>query len=310
MNAQSQWDNILEVHNLRKTYGTLEALKGVSFSISPGDVFGYLGPNGSGKTTTLRIITGLVHQNSGEVAMFGKQVRQDSVLSTLPVSIGYLPGELRLYGNMTAQLVLDYFARYRPQRPPILREQLISALQVDAVSLKKKIKYLSHGTRQKIGLIIAMQHDPDLLLLDEPTLGLDPLVQKSFGEVILDLAKRGKAILFSSHILSEVETLCNRVAILRDGKIVTEESIEALRANVVRRLQIRFRNGLPFDISRVPGVTRSEIEGNLATVWVRGDINPIIRTLARLELEHVVFPEAELEDIFFSYYSTEEEENA
>lgn len=296
---------ILEVQNLHKTYGTLEALKGVSFAIFPGDVFGYLGPNGSGKTTTLRIILGLVHQDSGDVSMLGRVVRRDSVLSALPQlrnSIGYLPGELHLYGNMTTQAVLDYFARYRPQRPPILREQLLNALQVDAATLRKKTKYLSHGTRQKIGLIIAMQHDPELLLLDEPTLGLDPIVQKSFGQLILDFASRGRAILFSSHILSEVETLCNRVAILREGQIVAEESVESLRAKVVRRLQVRFRDSLPFDIATIPGVTRSAIEKNQATLWVTGDINPIIRKLAQMELEHIVFPEAELEDIFFSYY--------
>jgi ABC-2 type transport system ATP-binding protein len=305
--VQTSEGTILEVNNLRKTYGRIEALKGVSFSVARGDVFGYLGPNGAGKTTTLRIILGLVRQNAGDVVLFGTRVRDNAHRSTLRDSIGYLPGELRLYGNQSAQDVLDFFARFRPRRPPVLREQLLNALQVDSQSLKKKIKHLSHGTRQKIGLTVAMQHDPDFLLLDEPTLGLDPLVQKSFAELIRACAGRGKAILFSSHILSEVEALCNRVAILREGEIVAEERVENLKRNVVRKLAVRVRNNVSVDLSSIPGVARVASAGNQIALWVRGDVNPIIRALAGMDIEHIVFPEAELEDIFFAYYTSKAE---
>lgn len=301
---------ILEVHNLRKTYGRLEALKGVSFAIAPGDVFGYLGPNGAGKTTTLRIVLGLVHQNSGDVVLFGIRVRKRSLFSTLQQSIGYLPGELRLYNNLSAQDVLDFCARFRPHRPPVLRQQLLNALRVDSLSLKKKIKHLSHGTRQKIGLIVAMQHDPDLLVLDEPTLGLDPLVQKRFGEVIRDCAARGRAILFSSHVLPEVEALCSRVAILREGQIVAEESVESLKMKVTRKLRVRLRNNVTVDLSKLPGVARVTAAENESILWVQGDVNPVIRALAQMDVEHIVFPEAELEDAFFSYYTPNERQHA
>lgn len=290
---------LLEVHNLRKTYGKLEALKGVTFSLSSGDIFGYLGPNGSGKTTTLRIIMGLVHQDSGKV-VFSRTSHQAPHINRR--STGYLPGELHLYTNMPGLAVLDYFARYRPRRPPILREQLFDVLQIDIATLRKPIKHLSHGTRQKIGLIVAMQHDPDLLLLDEPTLGLDPLVQKQFGALILELASRGRAILFSSHILSEVEHLCNRVAILREGHIVALESIDNLKAKVVRKVRVRLRNNVSVDLSHVPGVVNVMTEREEMTLWVRGDMNPVIRALAQLDIEHIALPDAEVEDVFFTYY--------
>jgi ABC-2 type transport system ATP-binding protein len=292
--------SILQVSNLSKRYGKVQALRNAGFEVEGGEIFGYLGPNGAGKTTTLRIILGLVRPNSGEVSLFGnKTMRAD-----LHNALGFLPGELQLYGDMTSLGVLDYFAHYRPQRPPALREKLLEAFAVEPAVLSRKVKFLSHGTKQKIGLIIAMQHDPDLLLLDEPTTGLDPLVQQAFRDLVLDFAQRGKAVFFSSHVLSEVEAVCGRVAILRAGEIVTVESIENLRGKMVRRLQARFRGAAPEELSKTPGVARSQISGRDAELWVQGDLNPIIRRLAQADLEQLVFPEPELEDIFLSYYQS------
>lgn len=288
----------LQVHNLTKYYRKVRALHDVSFAVEAGEIFGYLGPNGAGKTTTIRIILGLVHSNGGEVRLFG----DSSMRAAGRVGIGYLPGELKLYGNMTSLAVLDYFARYRPQRPPVLREKLLKAFGVDQTNLSQKVKFLSHGTKQKIGLIIAMQHDPDLLLLDEPTLGLDPLVQQAFRDVVLDFVTRGHAVLFSSHVLSEVEAVCGRVAILRAGEIVTVESIQNLRQKMVRRLQVRFRGAVPDHLAKTPGVARIQTVGNESVLWVQGDVNSILRRLAQSDLEHFVFPEPQLEDIFLSYY--------
>jgi ABC-2 type transport system ATP-binding protein len=203
---------------------------------------------------------------------------------------------------MTAQSVLDYFAGFRPDHPPILREKLLQALDVSQTVLSQKVKFLSHGTKQKIGLIIAMQHDPELLLLDEPTSGLDPLVQQVFKDLVLDFAARGRAVVFSSHVLSEVEAVCGRVAILRAGEIVTVESIDVLRSKMVRRLQVRTRGFLPQDLGEMAGVARAQISENQAVLWVQGDINAILRRLALLDIEQLVFPEPELEDIFLSYY--------
>jgi beta-exotoxin I transport system ATP-binding protein len=288
----------LEVRDLRKRFGAVEALRGVSFAVAPGEVFGYLGPNGAGKTTTLRILLGLVRQSSGSARLFG-------IPSAVPASradIGFLPGDLRLYGDMTVEATLDFFARFRPARPPRLRATLIEQLNLDAATLARRVKFLSHGTRQKVGLVVAMQHDPALLLLDEPTNGLDPLVQQAFRAVIHGFAERGHSVLFSSHVLSEVEAICHRVAILRQGELVALETIERLRAKVLRKVKVRFAGEVPARLRETPGVTRSEIRGREVEMWVQGDVNPLLAALAWAPVEDVVFPEAELEDIFLAYY--------
>ncbi len=288
----------LDIRGLRKDFGGVSALRGVTFSVEPGEVFGYLGPNGAGKTTTLRIILGLVRPTAGSASLFG-------IDSTVPASradIGFLPGDLRLYGDMTAAATLDFFARFRPAKPPTLRTMLASALNLDAATLARRVKFLSHGTRQKLGLIVAMQHDPALVLLDEPTNGLDPLVQHAFRGLVADFAARGRSVLFSSHVLSEVEAVCKRVAILRQGEIVALETIEHLREKVVRKLTVRFHGEVPSGIGSVPGVARSEVRGGEAALWVQGDLNPVLRAIASANVEDVVFPEPQLEDIFMTYY--------
>ena len=290
--------NALEVSGLRKQFGAVNALRGVSFAVEPGEVFGYLGPNGAGKTTTLRILLGLVRQSAGSATLLG-------IPSSAPASradLGFLPGDLRLYGDMTAAATLDFFARFRPNRPPTLRPTLLDALNLDAATLGRRVKFLSHGTRQKLGLVIAMQHDPALLLLDEPTNGLDPLVQHAFRGLVAEFAARGRSVLFSSHVLSEVEAVCKRVAILRQGEIVALETIEHLREKVVRKLTVRFHGDMPRGLSEVAGVTRSEVHGRELALWVQGDLNPVVRALAAAHIEDVVFPEPQLEDIFLSYY--------
>jgi ABC-2 type transport system ATP-binding protein len=264
-------------------------------------VFGYLGPNGAGKTTTLRIILGLVRQSAGLVSLFGKSPHDHESRE----QVGFIPGDLKLYGDMTGRRLLDYFAAFHAGRP-LLRDQLLASLALDPATLDRRVKFLSHGTRQKLGLIIAMQHDPELLLLDEPSNGLDPLVQQGFRELVRDFARRGRSVVLSSHVLTEVEAVCGRVAILRAGQIVALETIERLRANVVRRLTVRFRGDTPEALATLPEVTRAEIDGSRAVLWVRGDLNPLIRQLASARVQELVFPEPELEDIFLSYYGREE----
>ncbi len=290
----------LAVDNLTKHYGAISALEDVSFRLEAGEIFGYLGPNGAGKTTTLRIILGLVRASHGSVHLLGT----GSMGPSIRERIGYLPGEVHLYGSMTGEAVLDYFAGFRPHRPPLLREQLLSAFDLRKSDLTRRIKFLSHGTKQKIGLLIAMQHDPELLLLDEPTNGLDPLVQNSFRDIILDFSRRGRSIFLSSHILSEIEEICGRIAMLRMGKLIAVESIQRLRGNMVRRLQVRFRGPIPGNLEGVPGVTRVVVSGRDVSLWIRGDVNPILRIIATAEVDHFVFPEPELEEIFLGYYQT------
>ena len=291
--------NPLEVRALKKNFGAVAALRGVSFDIEPGEVFGYLGPNGAGKTTTLRIILGLVRATSGEVALFA----QPPLAPASRSDIGFVPGDLRLYGNMTGRATLDFFARFRRDRPPVLRRKLMDALALDKGTLERRVKFLSHGTRQKLGLVVAMQHDPALLLLDEPSNGLDPLAQRAFRDLVRDFAARGRSVLFSTHVLSEAQDVCRRVAILRQGEIVALETIEKLSTNVVRRLTVRFKGDVPPALLESPAVTRSEVSGAQAELWVRGDLNPILQALAAAAVEDLVFPEPQLEDIFLSYYA-------
>ncbi len=293
--------NALEVRDLRKRFGAVEALRGVSFTVAPGEVFGYLGPNGAGKTTTLRIVLGLVRPGGGSANLMG-------VPSTDPASrtdAGFLPGDLHLYADMTGAATLDFFARLRPARAPVLRNQLMHEFGIDASTLARRVKFLSHGTRQKLGLIAAMQHDPALLLLDEPTNGLDPLVQQAFRAIVAGFAQRGRAVMLSSHVLSEVEAVCTRVAILRQGEVVALETIDNLRRKVVRRMTVRFAGGALPDLGGVAGVTRAEVHGREMALQLLGDVGPVLRALAPESVEDLVYPEAQLEDIFLAHYKPE-----
>jgi ABC-2 type transport system ATP-binding protein len=290
----------LVVDNLSKDYGQIHALHSVNLSIDEGEIFGYLGPNGAGKTTTLRIALGLVRPTGGGVELLGKK----SNVYSAREDVGYLPGELNLYGNLSAGALLNYFSGFRPSHPPILQKELIDVFNIDTNDLYRRVKLLSHGTKQKLGLIIALQHDPRLILLDEPTTGLDPLVQRSLREYLTERAKLGRTIFFSSHVLSEVEVLCQRVAILRSGELVSVESIDNLRRKMIRRLYIRFHGEIPTRISEQPSVVKSEIKGKDVSLFIYGDINPLIRLLSQHDIEHLVFPEPELEDIFLTYYQT------
>jgi ABC-2 type transport system ATP-binding protein len=288
----------LVVSGLHKRYGALQALRGVSFDLQAGEVLGYLGPNGAGKTTTLRIVLDLVRADAGTVRIFGEPASRAAIRAR----VGYLPGELRLYGDMRARAVLETFARFRPGHPPVLRDALLAAFGLGAGDLAQRLKFLSHGTRQKIGLIVAMQHDPDLLILDEPTNGLDPLVQRAFRAVLLERAAAGRAILLSSHVLSEVEAACHRVAVLRAGELLALEAVQALRQRVVRRVQVRVRGEAPAALANVPGVVRSESRAQDAVLWVQGDVNPVLRAMAALDVERFVFAEPQLEDVFLSFF--------
>jgi ABC-2 type transport system ATP-binding protein len=289
----------LEVSGLQKHFGTLQALGGVSFAVEAGEVLGYLGPNGAGKTTTLRIILDLVRADAGTVRLFGVPASRAETRAR----VGYLPGELRLYEDMRAGALLETFAGFRPGRPPVLRAALLDAFGLGAQELGQRVKFLSHGTRQKIGLTIAMQHDPDLLVLDEPTNGLDPLVQRAFRTVLQERAAAGRAILLSSHVLSEVEASCHRVAVLRAGELLALEAVPELRKRVVRRVQLQVRGEAPAALAGVAGVVRSEIRAQDAVLWVQGDVNPVLRAIAALDVERFVFAEPQLEDVFLSFFT-------
>ncbi len=290
----------LRLAHVSKRFGAVQALDDAGFEIEPGEVFGYLGPNGAGKTTTLRIILGLVHADAGDVTVLGHPARHTAARA----AVGFLPGDLALYPDLTGLEVLDYFAGYRRGRPPVLRRALVEAFDIAPHALAQRVKFLSHGTRQKLGLVVAMQHDPDLLLLDEPSTGLDPLVQQAFRAAVSDAAARGRAVLFSSHVLSEVEQICGRVAILRAGRIVAVDAVSQLRGRTLRRLRVRFRGPAPAGLAATPGVVAAEQDDDGWLLSVRGDLNPLLRALAGGDVANLVFPEPELEDVFLGYYRT------
>ncbi len=288
----------IEFVELRKRYGTVHALRGISFAVEPGEVFGFLGPNGAGKTTALRIALDLVRASHGHVILFGESARSPRSRERL----GYLPGDLRLWGDLSGAALLDTFARLRPSRPPVLRERLLVALGLGPAELARRAKQLSHGTRQKLGLVIAMQHDPDLLLLDEPSNGLDPLVQRALLDLLAERAGAGRAVLFSSHVLSEVEAVCGRVALLRDGALVSVASVDMLREGLVRHVHVRLRSGVAAAPRDLAGVTVVACAGRSLELRLAGDPGPLLRWLATQDVEDVRMPEPRLEDAFLAHY--------
>jgi ABC-2 type transport system ATP-binding protein len=294
---------IIAVEQLTKFYGKIVGVRDLSFSVEPGEVFGFLGPNGAGKTTTIRLLMNLLRPDRGTISLFGNALQDNPV--KLREKIGYLPGDFSPYGEMTGELFLRYLAQYRA-RPPVLRQRLLQMLNIDSPALAQKIKHLSHGNRQKFGIVAALEHEPDLAVLDEPSLGLDPLMQEAFYHILRELQQKGKTVFLSSHILPEVEKNCHRVAIIREGRLVALEAIENLKKKRHRRLIIE----LPLDLAEsppeLPGTRLWQKDGNQCIYLVRSDIRPVLKKLAGLPLTDVIFPEPDLEDIFLAYYQEEE----
>lgn len=294
--------SVINVSGLTKYYGKTLGIEDVTFSVEPGEIFGFLGPNGAGKTTTIRLLIGLLHPNSGRIELFGMPLRRNEV--ELRRWIGYLPGDFSAYSEMTVARFLNYIAKFR-SRPPELRQSLLHKLNINDASLSQKIKHLSHGTRQKIGIVFAMEHNPELVILDEPTSGLDPLVQEAFYEILWKFQHSGKTIFLSSHILPEIEKVCHRVAIIRKGKIVALEAIQKLKKKRPRRLIVIFNNQIEHKPPAIPATRILEWSGNRCVYLVEGHIPQLLRALVSLPIEDITFPEPDLEDIFLAYYTEE-----
>lgn len=290
---------IISVQQLTKYYGKVRGVEALSFDVFPGEVFGFLGPNGAGKTTTIRLLMNLLNPDAGTITLFSTPVTRRAFV--LREQIGYLPGDFSPYSNMTGEEFLTYISTYR-QHPPKLRKQLQETLQINSDLLSRKIKHLSHGNRQKLGIIMALEHDPDLAILDEPTGGLDPLMQNAFYEILKDFQERGKTIFLSSHILPEVEKTCSRVAIIREGRIVAVETIDLLKQKRPRRLVVEIKQGAGAPPPLIPGARFIKQEGNSLHYLVEGELHAILYQLARMPVLDVIFPEPDLEDIFLAYY--------
>jgi ABC-2 type transport system ATP-binding protein len=290
----------IKVSGLTKYYGKTLGIEDVSFSVEQGEIFGFLGPNGAGKTTTIRLLIDLLCPNSGTIHLFGTELTRNRV--DLKERIGYLPGEFFPYGEMRSINFLNYISKYRSQ-PAHLRQSLIEKLVLSPHDLTSRIKHLSHGTRQKLGIVFALEHDPDLAILDEPTSGLDPLIQEAVYEILWDFQNRGKTIFLSSHILPEVEKVCHRVAIIRKGKIVALEEIEKLKRKRPRRLIITFKKDVDENPLNLPESRLLECHDRRCIYLVEGQISKLLPALTKLPIEDIVFPEHDLEDIFLDYYA-------
>lgn len=287
---------------LTKHYGPVVGVEGVNLSVEPGEVFGFLGPNGAGKTTTIRLIMHLLEPDSGDLEIFGRPRSRQT--AELRERIGYLPGEFRPYVEMRAGQFLDYMARFR-SRPPRQRALLSEKLHLTSQDLRRRIKHLSHGNRQKIGIISALEHEPDLAVLDEPTIGLDPLMQTAFYEVVHSLRAAGRTVFLSSHLLSEVERICDRVAIIRNGRVVALESIEELKRKRPRRLIIQLSDAAA-ETPLLPGAKLLSREGRRAVYIVDADLGGVLSELGALFPGDFFLPEPDLEDVFMAHYREEE----
>jgi ABC-2 type transport system ATP-binding protein len=288
----------LEVQSLTKWYGSVRGIEDVSLDIMQGEVFGYLGPNGSGKTTTIRILLGFIRASAGRAQLFGMDSHAHS--TKIRSRIGYVPGEYGLYEEMRGFEYLRFFGALRGHEKPPLRDKLIELFDLD---ISKRIKSYSHGTKQKLAVVQAFMHDPELLILDEPTVGLDPLMQQRFYELLLEMKNRGKTIFLSSHILPEVEKVCERVAILREGELVATHEIADIKRLRLKSIEITFNQDVDESVFRLDGVRKVEKDGNTVRLWVDANINNILRVISDHPVENMSFQDASLEDIFMEYYS-------
>ncbi len=283
---------------LTKHYDGVRGVEELTFTVRAGEVFGFLGPNGAGKTTTIRLLLDLIRPTSGRLEVFGLDARRDSV--SIRSRVGYLPGELRLYEQLTGRELLAYLARLRGLDGLGDGVELAARLELD---LERPIRALSKGNRQKVGLVQALQHRPDLLVLDEPTSGLDPLVQQTFYEIVRETIADGRTVFLSSHVLSEVQHVADRVAVVREGRLELVETVEGLRARAFTRVEATFAAALPAaSFDRVPGIRELERRGAVVIFALEGSIDPLVKALARFEVVALDVHEADLEDVFLELY--------
>jgi ABC-2 type transport system ATP-binding protein len=296
---------VLEVRELTKWYGSSVGVEDLSFGIDKGEIFGYLGPNGSGKTTTIRCLMGLLRPTSGWCHVLGEQVVPGR--ATQHRCIGYLPGDFRIWPGLTARKSLTLLARLGDgDGVDKRRQELADRLDLD---LDRKVRTLSKGNRQKVGVIYAFQHQPELLILDEPTIGLDPLVRQVVMELIREAARDGATVLLSSHDLSEVATVCGRAAILRRGHLVELAPISNIVQKGERHLKVSFVKGtkvplLPADLLSGVRVIRQD-DSSLHLAY-RGTAEAVIKWLAKYPVDNIATPETSLEEAFIQYYQRED----
>jgi ABC-2 type transport system ATP-binding protein len=289
---------VIETKKLTKSYGSHRGIVEVDLVVQEGEVFGFLGPNGAGKTTTIRTLLDLIRPTSGTARVFGIESSADPV--AIHRRVGYIPGEFTLYDRLTGSQTLEYFANLRGGVDPAYQRSLVERFELDP---SRRFKEYSKGNKQKVGVIIALQHRPELLILDEPTSGLDPLVQQTFFVTLREAVGAGATVFLSSHILSEVEKGADRVAIIRDGRIVKTDTVEGLRDLAHHQVELRFAGPVPAaEFEGLPGVSDLVADDHVLRMRVAGAITPVVRAAARYELLDFVSREPSLEETFLAQY--------
>ncbi|CAH0157460.1 ABC transporter ATP-binding protein NatA [Peribacillus sp. Bi96] len=292
--------NVIEIKNLTKTYGKSRGISDISFNVEQGEIFGFIGPNGAGKSTTIRTLLSLIYPTSGSATIFGKDCIRFA--PEIKKEIGYLPSEVFYYDNMKVKELLKYSASFYKKDCSKRIKDLAEIMDLD---LNKKIDDLSLGNKKKVGIVQGLLHEPKLIILDEPTSGLDPLMQQKFFELLEEENKKGATILFSSHILSEVQRLCNRVAIIKEGKIITVEKISTLQENNYKKFKIETKYALDKDYFQIGGVNKLEVNNNVISFLFRGNINTVMKKIAEIDIANLWIEEPDLEEIFMHYYEKE-----
>jgi ABC-2 type transport system ATP-binding protein len=294
--------SVIHTEQLTKTYGIHRGITEVDLDVEAGEIFGFLGPNGAGKTTTMRVLLDLIRPTSGRAEVFGIETTSGPV--AIHRRVGYLPGEFDLYDRLTGADTITYFANLRGGVDPAYVAELVERLDLDP---SRRFKEYSKGNKQKVGLVVALQHKPDLLILDEPTAGLDPLIQQIFFEIAREAKAEGRTVFLSSHIIDEVDRTCDRVAIIREGRLVQVDRIEAIRQLAFHHVELTFSQPVSAVVfSSLDNVSDVDVDGDVVRMRVSGTIGQVIAAAAPHGLIDVVSREPNLEDVFLAQYGAHE----
>jgi ABC-2 type transport system ATP-binding protein len=291
--------NAIEIKNLKKFFGKTKAVNGVSFSVKKGEAFGFLGPNGAGKTTTIRCMMDFIRTTEGSIKILGRDSHKDSVY--LKSKIGYLPGNIKLHNNWSGKDHINFVESIRGKSSNALE----IAKKLD-LNLNKKFKSLSSGNKQKLGIVLALMHEPEVLIMDEPTVGLDPLLQNTIYEFLNELKAKGTTIFISSHNLPEVEKVCDRVGIIKEGKMIEVETLAGLEGKKIHKINVKIEGKYKVNDFKFDGVENviEQPEGLEITVG-GGDLNPIIKKLSEINIKDIEINHATLEEVFLKFYEKE-----
>lgn len=286
---------MLKIDKLTKYYGKIKGIENLSLELNEGEIFGFIGPNGAGKSTTIKCIMNLINKNSGDIYIAGKINNKDDL--ELKEIIGYLPSEISLYDDMTVKQILDYNAQFYKKDTSFKRKELVTKFQLDE---SKKVEQLSLGNLKKLGIVLALVHDPKLIILDEPTSGLDPIMQDVFYNILKEEREKGNTIFYSTHVLSEIKKICDRVGIIKDGNLIKVETLKEMKNNNLVIVTIKSRKiaNIKTELKfKILEETEEEIK-----ILYNDDINKLIKLLECYNLEKLLIEELSIEDMFIHYY--------